>query len=247
MPLAILIYIVQFGLIVHVLKTGRQMYWVFILIIAPGIGALAYFIVEILPDLQHNMRARRALRGVKNTLNPGGDLRRREIEHRLSGSVDAARHLATELMEKGRYGEAIAHFRTALGGIYEHDPDILLGLATAQFGDGDAAGCKQTLDLLRDKNPDYRSPEGHLLFARALEALDKLSEAEEEYSTLAGYYPGMEARVRYAGILERLEKTDLARQEYAAILEAAELAPRHFRVAQKKWLAEAKKGATRLG
>ncbi len=246
MPLAILIYIVQFGLIVHVLKTGRQMYWVIILIIAPGIGALAYFIVEILPDLQHNMRARRALRGVKNTLNPGGDLRRREIEHRLSGSVDAARHLATELMEKGRYGEAIAHFRTALGGIYEHDPDILLGLATAQFGDGDAAGCKQTLDLLRDKNPDYRSPEGHLLFARALEALDKLSEAEEEYSRLAGYYPGMEARVRYAGILERLEKTDLARQEYAAILESAELAPRHFRVAQKKWLAEAKKGAARL-
>ena len=247
MPLAILIYIVQFGLIVHVLKTGRQMYWVFILIIAPGIGALAYFIVEILPDLQHNMRARRALRGVKNTLNPGGDLRRREIEHRLSGSVDAARHLATELMEKGRYGEAIAHFRTALGGIYEHDPDILLGLATAQFGDGDAAGCKHTLDLLRDKNPDYRSPEGHLLFARALEALDELAEAEEEYTTLAGYYPGMEARVRYAGILERLEKTDLARQEYAAILEAAELAPRHFRVAQKKWLAEAKKGVARLG
>ena len=247
MPLAILIYIVQFGLIVHVLKTGRQMYWVFILIIAPGIGGLAYFIVEILPDLQHNMRARRALRGVKNTLNPGGELRRREIEHRLSGSVDAARHLATELMEKGRYGEAITHFQTALGGIYEHDPDILLGLATAQFGDGDAAGCKQTLDLLRDKSPDYRSPEGHLLFARALEALDELAEAEAEYTTLVGYYPGMEARVRYAGILERLEKTDLARQEYAAILEAAELAPQHFRVAQKKWLAEAKKGAARLG
>ena len=246
MPLVILMYIVQFGLIVHVLKTGRQMYWVFILIIAPGIGALAYFIVEILPDLQHNMRARRALRGVKNTLDPGGELRRREIEHRLSGSVDAARHLATELMEKGRYGEAIGHFQTALGGIYEHDPDILLGLATAQFGDGDAAGCKQTLDLLRDKNPDYRSPEGHLLFARALEALDELAEAEAEYTTLAGYYPGVEARLRYAALLERVEKTDLAREEYAAILESAELAPRHFRIAQKKWLAEAKKGTERL-
>ncbi len=246
MPLVILMYIVQFGLIVHVLKTGRQMYWVFILIIAPGIGALAYFIVEILPDLQNNMRAKRALRGVRKTLDPGGDLRRREIEHRLSGSVDAARHLATELMDKGRYGEAITHFRTALGGIYEHDPDILLGLATAQFGDGDAAGSKETLDTLREQKPDYRSPEGHLLFAKVLEALDELTQAEEEYSALAGYYPGVEARIRYAALLERVEKTDLARDEYTAILEAAELAPRHFRVAQKKWLAEAKKGAARL-
>ena len=246
MPLVILMYIVQFGLIVHVLKTGRQMYWVFILIIAPGIGALAYFIVEILPDLQNNMRAKRALRGVRKTLDPGGDLRRREIEHRLSGSVDAARHLATELMEKGRYGEAITHFRTALGGIYEHDPDILLGLATAQLSDGDAAGSKETLDTLREQNPDYRSPEGHLLFAKVLEALDELTQAEEEYSALASYYPGVEARIRYAALLERVEKTDLARDEYTAILEAAELAPRHFRVAQKKWLAEAKKGAARL-
>ncbi len=55
MSLVILMYIVQIGLIVHVLKTGRQMYWIFILIIAPGIGALAYFIVEILPGLQNNM------------------------------------------------------------------------------------------------------------------------------------------------------------------------------------------------
>lgn len=246
MSLVILMYMVQIGLIVHVLKTGRQMYWIFILIIAPGIGALAYFIVEILPGLQNNMGARRALRGVKKTLDPGGNLRRREIEHRLSGSVDAARHLATELMEKGRYGEAITHFRTALSGIYEHDPDILLGLATAQFGDGDALGSKETLDILREKNPDYRSPEAHLLLAKALEALDELAQAEEEYAALAGYYPGVEARVRYAALLERVEKTDLAGEEYAAILEAAELAPRHFRIAQKKWLAEAKKGAARL-
>jgi len=192
------------------------------------------------------MRARRALRGVKNTLNPGGKLRRREIEHRLSGSVDAARHLATELMEKGRHGEAITHFRTALGGIYEHDPDILLGLATAQYGDSDVAGSRETLDLLREKNPDYRSPEGHLLFAKVLEALDELAQAEEEYAAVAGYYPGVEARLRYAALLERVEKTDLAREEYAAILESAELAPRHFRIAQKKWLAEAKKGTERL-
>jgi len=247
MPYLILMYAVQIGLIVHVLKTGRPPYWCFVLLMAPGIGALAYIIVEILPNLQNDMRARRALRGVRRTLNPDGDLRRRQIEHQLSGSVDAARHLATELMEKGRYGEAVTHYRTALSGIYEHDPDLLLGLATAQFGDGDAAGCKQTLDTLKETNPEYRSPDGHLLYAKTLQELGDLERAEEEYSSLAGYYPGVEARIRYAQLLERVDKQEAAREEYAGIIAAAELAPRHFRKAQKEWLAAAKTGAARLG
>ena len=247
MPYLILMYAVQISLIVHVMKTGRSTYWVLVLLMAPGIGALAYIIVEILPNLQNDMRARRALRGVRRTLNPDGDLRRRQIEHQLSGSVDAARHLATELMEKGRYGEAVTHYRTALSGIYEHDPDLLLGLATAQSGDGDATGCKQTLDTLKETNPEYRSPDGHLLYAKSLEELGDLERAEEEYSTLAGYYPGVEARVRYAQLLERVDKQEDARQEYDSIVAAAELAPKHFRKAQKEWLAAAKTGAARLG
>lgn len=246
MPLLIATWVIQLLMIVHVMKTGRQTYWVIILLIAPGIGAIAYFLVEILPDLQGSFAARRAMRNVKRTLNPGAELRQRQLEHRLSGSVDAARHLAAELMEAGRYGEAITHFRSALSGLYEHDPDMMLGLATAQYGDGDAAGCRETLDALREHNPDFESAEGHLLYAKALEAGDELDAAREEYSALASYYPGAEARVRYAQLLERMDKPELARQEYAQILAASELAPKHFRKAQKKWIAQAKEGAARL-
>ena len=149
-------------------------------------------------------------------------------------------------MENGRYREAIDHYRKALTGLYEHDPDMMLGLATAQFGHGDAAGCRQTLDELKENNPDFQSAEGHLLYAKALEAEDNLDGAIEEYEALAGYYPGAEARVRYAQLLERMDKPELARQEYDQMLAAAELAPKHFRKAQKKWLAEAKEGAARL-
>ncbi len=246
MPLLILTWLVNLALIVHALKTGRPYYWIMILLIAPGIGGVAYLLVEVLPDLQGSFAARRAMRNVKRTLNPGADLRQRQLEHKLSGSVDAARHLAAELMENGRYGEAIAHYRDALTGLYENDPDLMLGLATAQFGDGDAAGCQETLDALKEHNPDYRSAEGHLLYAKALEATDNLDGALEEYEAIAGYYPGAEARLRYAQLLERMEKPELARQEYDQMLAAAELAPKHFRKAQKKWLAEAKEGAARL-
>ena len=246
MPLLIVTWVAQLLLIVHVLKTGRPYYWVLLLLIAPGIGAIAYLLVEVLPDLQGNFAARRAMRNMKRTFDPGADLRQRQLEHRISGSVDSTRHLAAELMENGRYEEAVEHYRNALTGLYEHDPDMMLGLATAQFGNGDAAGCRETLDELKEHNPDFQSPDGHLLYAKALEAEDNLDGALAEYETLAGYYPGVEARLRYAQLLERMEKPELARQEYAEMLAAAELAPKHFRKAQKKWIAEAKEGAARL-
>ena len=246
MPIIILTVLVQIALVVHVMKTGRPTYWIFILLIMPGIGAAAYFIVELLPELTSGPGARRAARGFRKTFSPGADLKQRQLEHKMSGSVDAARHLAQELAENGQYAEAIGHYESALTGIYEHDPDLMLGLAQAQFANDDAESCKRTLDVLKDKNPDYRSPDGHLLFARALEQCNELEYAETEYAAAAAYYPGAEARVRYAQLLERVEKIDLAREEFLDIISAAEMAPSHFQKVQKKWISEAKSGAERL-
>jgi hypothetical protein len=246
MPIMILTVLIQIGLVVHAMKTGRPTYWIFILLIMPGIGAAAYFIIELLPELTSGPGARRAARGLRRTFNPGADLKQRQLEHKMSGSVDAARHLAQELTENGQYAEAIEHYKSALTGIYEHDPDLMLGLAQAQFASDDAEACKQTLDVLKDKNPDYRSPDGHLLFARALEQCGDLEYAETEYAAVAAYYPGAEARVRYAQLLERADKIELAREEFTDIVTAAEMAPAHFQRVQKKWISEARSGAARL-
>lgn len=154
-------------MIIHVVRTGRNMYWVMILLMAPGIGGLAYLIVELLPDLMNNYHARKAVRGVTKTFNPGADLRQRQREYKLSGSVDAARHLASELVERGSYYEATQHYEKALTGLYEHDPDLMLGLANAQFGNEQYEEVQQTLELLIEKNPGFKSPEGHLLYAKA--------------------------------------------------------------------------------
>ena len=222
------------------------MYWVFILIIAPGIGGLAYLIVEILPDLMNNRRARSAVRGVTKTLNPGADLRQRQIEHKFSGSVDAARRLAGELIDNGRFAEAIEHYRSVLTGLYEHDPDLMLGLASAQFGDQDFEGARQTMELLIEKNPDFRSPDGHLLYAQAVEACNDDEKALDEYKAVAAYYAGAEARLRYGLMLEKLGNGEAALAEFEEIIALADLAPRHYRKAQREWIDQAKSGVKRL-
>src|SRR4029453_19350337 len=98
-----------------------------------------------------------------------------------------------ELIKQGRHEDAIAEFRKALTGLYEHDPNLMLGVPRAQFEKGDASAARATLDDLIRLNPDFRSPEGHLLYARSLETEGNFAKALEEYKTLAPGYPGAEA------------------------------------------------------
>jgi len=237
----ILPYIIQALLIVHVIKTGRNQLWIWVLLFVPVGGGLAYLVVEIIPELFRSRTGQRAARGFRKAMDPAADLRRAEGEARVTGNVASRQRYAEELVRHERYDEAIAQYRGALTGLYEHDANLMLGLAQAQFGKGDAQGARVTLDELIRRNPDFRSPTGHLLYARALEAEGDVTRALEEYRVLATSYPGAEAAVRYAQLLQaqgqRAEAQKIARE----LLERARIAPGHYRRAQRSWLEAAQR------
>ena len=231
-------YLLQGTAIVHCIKTGRNSLWIWVLI-WPGIGAvaaLAYIAIEIIPELFRSSTAQRTARGLKRAVDPFADLRRYENEARLAGNVAARQRYADELARHGRYGEAIEQYALALTGLYEHDPNLMLGLARAQFGRGAAPAARATLEELMRANPDFRSPEGHLLYARALEDEGSVQKALEQYRQLANSYPGAEAAVRYAQLLDTQGQRDEARKVARELLDQARIAPGHYRRAQRAWL-----------
>lgn len=234
--LTILSLALTVGMIVHIVKTGRSFLWIYVIVFLPMAGAIAYFLVEVLPSLRNSRTARSAARAVRNTLDPHKDLRQYEQQVRISGNVDSRRRLAEELASKGQFAEAIAAYRAAMTGLYEHDPVLMLGLARAQFDSDDFTASRTTLDELIKNNPDFRSADGHLLYARALEGEGNLDKALSEYAALAKYYPGAEAKVRYAQLLKRRGETEKARTVLREVLDTADLAPAHYRKAQKPWL-----------
>ncbi len=233
---AALPYILSLGLIVHCMKTGRSWIWVWVLLFLPMIGALAYVAVEILPELFRSRTARSTARGLKKAMDPFADLRRFANEAELIGNVASRQHYAEELTRHGRYAEAILQYRQTLTGLYEHDPNLMLGLARAQFGNGEASAARATLEELVRRNPDFQSPERHLLYARSLEAEGNVVKALEEYRTLAHAYPGAEAAVRYAQLLDRQGQRDEARKVAQDLLDQARVAPQHYRRTQRAWL-----------
>jgi len=237
----ILTLAIQAGLIVHVIKTGRNSLWIWAIALLPAAGSLAYVVVEILPGALGGQTAKRTRAGMRRMLDPDGDLRRAAAAVEISGNVDARRRLAEEMLERGQYAAAVEVCRGGLRGVFEHEPTLLLGMAHAQFALGDFAGARGSLERLIEQNPEFKSAEGHLLYARSLEAQDALDEAEHEYGAVAPGYPGAEARLRYGLLLKRRGKLEEARRIFKDLVDGAKLGPAHYRKAQAEWLDQARR------
>lgn len=241
MLLYLLPLIIQVLLIIHVIRTGRNQIWIWVLALIPLAGPIAYIAIELIPELFRSRTARRTARGLRKAMDPTADLRRYESEARVGANVASRQRYAEELLRHQRYDEAIVQYRGALSGLYEHDPNLMLGLAQAQFSKGDAPAARATLDELIRLNPDFRSPAGHLLYARALEAEGNVAKALEEYQVLAASYPGAEAAVRYAQLLQAQGQRTEAQRVVRELLEQARIAPGHYRRAQRTWLEAAQR------
>lgn len=237
MPIvSILVFLVQLVLIIHVLKTDRSRYWILMLLFMPFIGGIAYLVIEILPEFSSSITGQRAVRNVKKTLNPGAGLRHHEAAWEQSPNVDNGRRYAEALLDAGKTAEAEEIVNGALKGLFATEPTLLLIKARIQFEQDRPAEAVESLETLQDHNPDFRNAEGHLLYARALEANGQTEKATREYSAVSGYFPGVEARYRLALCLKSIGNVRASKDELDSIINDAKLAPPHFRKSQKTWL-----------
>ena len=236
MPIAILTVALQVIAVVHLFRTGRSMIWLTVIIFLPVVGVLAYFIIEVLPSFGQNPAARKALSRARKAIDPNRGVREGSLNYERSQNVDTASKLAAELTKAGRHDEAIRVCMEARTGLFEDDPKILLALANAQFAANRYSDVIATLDYLRDKNPGFRSADGHLVYARALDENGATARALEEYAALVNYYPGAEARVRQAMLYKRTGDNARATELFAALLKDARLAPKHFRRSEREWI-----------
>jgi hypothetical protein len=235
-PLLILSAILQIGCAVHVVRTGRPMYWIFLLFIGSYIAIAAYLIAEVLPGLGQSRTARRALRGAQDRIDP--ERRKREATRQLdvADTLDNRRRLAQESYNSGDYQQAAEMYRSGLRGLYVTDPELMLGLARSQFALNLNTDARQTLDALIAANPDFRSDSGHLLYARCLEALGDIPAAIHEYEALVDGFTGEEARVRFGLLLKREGRAAEASEVFNAVLKRSRVAPKYYQREQREWI-----------
>lgn len=241
MALIALSIIVQLALVVHIIKTGRNMSWVFIVLFFPLIGSLAYFIIELLPEFTNTRTARTAQRRLAKAVDPDKALREATEQYALARTAQNAMVLASQHLQRANFSDARDIYQRALNGVHGDDPDLLLGLAQAHFGLAEYAEVITCLDTLKEKNPAKTSQDGHLLYARALEALGQVDKAQHEYETLVSYYTGPEPSCRLGALLEAQGRHDQAQALFQSVLAHSKTAGKHYNTLYKDWIAQARR------
>jgi hypothetical protein len=226
---------------IHVVRTGRPYWWIFLIVMVPLIGIIVDLIVEVFPGLLGSRGARQAVAGAAKVFDPGRGLREAQRQLEISPSAQNKAAVASELLLAGQPEASAALYREALTGIHATDPALMLGLARTLFALGDAHETQVTLEHLREANPGYTSPDGHLLYARSLEQQGKTDAALYEYAALVPYYAGQEARARYALLLEKTGRIEEAQKIFEEIRQSIDYGPRHQYREQREWYELAKK------
>ncbi|MGJ4887214.1 tetratricopeptide repeat protein [Bradyrhizobium sp. HKCCYLS3077] len=241
MPIALVVLLLDISLIYHASRTGRLQPWAFIILMVPMIGALAYIVVELVPEWLGSHDVQKARKRVANKLDPEKYYRELSDRVGITDTIANRAALAEECVVIGRYDEAERHYDHILSLPMGHEPVFALGKAKAQFARRRPADALATLDELQKTWPDYNSTEAHLLYARALQDAGRTDEALEEYQALLDYAPSSEVKARYGSLLKSVGRVDEAKVVFTELLIQMKRSPRHVRKAQAEWIAVAEK------
>jgi hypothetical protein len=226
------------------MRTGRGCQWLFIILGLPVAGCLAFLFLELLTDLRHSRAARQAVRDLGALIDPERDLR--ETAERLAeaDTVQNRVALAEECLRRERPADAKRLFESCLTGVHAKDHTLMLGLGRAQFALEDYVGACQSLDRLRAAHPDLNCPDGHLLYARSKERQGEIEQALIEYAALADYYPGEEARCRFALLLQKSGRVAEARALFQQVVRSVERARKLYHRSERDWYEVARRNLT---
>jgi hypothetical protein len=223
--------ILQAVAILHFVRRRPDTYWLWIILIGGGLGALIYIVMEIIPDVD-------LLRGSLDRLSR----RRRilELEAIILENPAIGNHeeLADLYLEEGKFARA----RELYDKVISTRPDSLdafyrRGLAALAMEDFDAALADLERVISRDPKYDFHRAIALLAHAHSRagdpERADALFKSATAISTLSETY------YNYASFLAARQRTSEAREWAQRILAKKPTMPRYLRRRERPWFRKA--------
>lgn len=211
---------------IHVVRTGREMFWLWLFIIGPLIAPAFYFFAVLVPSWMGGTGARKVGQVARQTLDPERDYRNALRTLEDTPTVGARMKVAHAAAALGRWSDAEAQWALASEGAWADDPAILMGHAISLLELGRYADALKKLEKLKAQGPEGKTPTVALAFARAYEGLGRNEEAEDAYRFAADRVPGLESGGRYVAFMAktgRREDAEIGFQEIERRL--AKIAP----------------------
>ena len=183
---------------VHVVRTGRQLYWLFVLVSFPLLGSLVYFLAIFLPQSRLERTIGKAVVAVGRSLDPGRAMREAQHAFDLTPTAHNQTRLAGAMLDAGMYSQAVEQFDACLSGPFSGDPEIRFAAAQARLANNQADAAVAALFALRTSHPTFREEQVAVLLAKCYAAAGRHADAGAVFAAAAGRFSGIETRAEYA-------------------------------------------------
>jgi hypothetical protein len=223
--------VVQIFAIVHCVKRGRDRFWIWIILFGGAIGAAAYYLVEVLPEI-----------GVGDVFTGPG--RRKKISMlraviRDNPSAGNYEQLGELLVQEKKWHEAREAFDKALASRTDSlDPFYWRGVSAYETGDYLAA--IPDLQHVVKVDPKYDYSRAMCRLACALARGGRTEDAAQTFERLVETTSSAESLVNAAEFYAVEGRYDKARELVYAILERRATMPSYQRRRDAAWLRKAK-------
>jgi hypothetical protein len=224
--------ILQALAVVHFVRRRPDTYWLWIIIIGGGLGALVYIAAEVLPDV---MLFRGVLAGVAR--------RKRvavlEAVVKENPAVGNLEELADLYLEEGQFARARELYDKVLGSRSDSlDAYYRRGLAELSLDDAKAAVAD--LDHVVSTDPKYDFNRAIGLLAHACALTGQTARADELFQKAVAITTLSETYYNYATFLADQKRTDEARDYAQRILSRKSTMPRYLQRRERPWFRKAK-------
>jgi hypothetical protein len=110
MPFALILGVLDIVLVVHAAKTGRFSPWAYVILLIPGFGALAYVLVELVPEWFGGYQGQKARKRFVTAVNPQGRYRALTDALAITDTIANREALAAECLARGKFEVAKQHY-----------------------------------------------------------------------------------------------------------------------------------------
>jgi hypothetical protein len=235
LPILGLSLLFSIALCIHVVRTHREMYWLWIILLFQPVGGVVYVAAVIIPEWLGGRTAQKVSAAARHALDPQREYREAAQAVDDAPTVANRVRLAVAATALGKHAEAEALYADSLTGMYADDAQLLLGRANALIELNRPAEALPLLEKLGETPTAGRTPHTLLALGRVYHALGREEQAETALRWAADHYPGFEGAARYTVFLASQGRQDEARQSLAEIDKRLSKTHAHFRKEAKTW------------
>jgi hypothetical protein len=214
---------------VHVIRSGQQLFWLFILFSFPLLGSIVYFVAIYMPSSNLDRGAKKLVSAAAKSLDPNRELRDARAAFEYTPTAQNQMRLASALLEAGSADEAARVYQQCLSGPFASDLEIRYGAAQAFLAAGRAATALEHLALIRRTNATFRPEKISLLTAQALAASGRNDDAGAEYESALARSNSFEIRTEYAIWAATSGRAELAQRLQQEVRASMQRRDRHTR------------------